>query len=165
MLRTQFTLTAKRQLTHDVYELTYSCPDMIREYPKHGQYVMFQLAPGLNRAYSIASFESIQNPDITPLPPLEGGLPAILPSYHPTILPSFTLIIKRIPEGRGSPFICDAEVGTVFSGMLPLGHFVLQDNNRTKCFIGTGTGFAPVYCQALGHSLREEKAEKIAFIF
>lgn len=137
MLRTQFTLTTKRQLTHDVYELTYSCPDMIKEYPKHGQYVMFQLAPGLNRAYSIASFAG----------------------------KTFTLIIKRIAEWRGSPMICDAEVGTTFSGMLPLGHFVLQDNSRAKCFIGTGTGFAPVYCQALGHSLRGEKAEKIAFVF
>lgn len=137
MLRTQFTLTDKKQLTHDVYELTYSCPSMIDEYPKHGQYVMFQLAPGLNRAYSIASF----------------------------VWATFTLIIKRIAEWRGSPLICDAEVGTTFSGILPLGHFVLQDNTRTKCFIGTGTGFAPVYCQALGHSLREEKAQKIAFVF
>jgi Na+-transporting NADH:ubiquinone oxidoreductase subunit F len=110
---------------------------MLDEYPKHGQYVMFQLAPGLNRAYSIASFAG----------------------------ETFTLIIKRIPEGRGSPMICDAEIGTTFSGMLPLGHFVLQDNSRTKCFIGTGTGFAPVYCQALGHSMRWEKAEKIAFVF
>ena len=141
MLRTQFTLTAKKQLTHDVYELVYSCPDMIREYPKHGQYVMFQLAPGLNRAYSIASFSV------------------------PANTPTFTLIIKRIPDGRGSPIICDAEVGTIFSGMLPLGHFVLQDNNRTKCFIGTGTGFAPVYCQALWHSMRDEKTARIAFVF
>lgn len=120
-----------------MYELIYSCPSMLAEYPKHGQYVMFQLAPGLGRAYSIASFE----------------------------WETFTLIIKRIPDGRGSPIICDAEIGTVFSGMLPLGHFVLQDNNRTKCFIWTGTGFAPVYCQALGHSMREEKANKIAFVF
>ena len=57
MLRTQFTLLDKKQLTHDVYELIYSCPSMLDEYPKHGQYVMFGLAPGLNRAYSIASFE------------------------------------------------------------------------------------------------------------
>lgn len=177
MLKTQFTLTAKRQLTHDVYELTYSCPDMTREYPKHGQYVMFQLAPGLNRAYSIASFKSIRNPDITPIPLpdqvrdrfFEGGLPTILPANIPTFqhsnTPTFTLIIKRISEGRGSPIICDAEIGTTHSGMLPLGHFVLQDNTKNKCFIGTGTGFAPVYCQALGHSLREEKAGKIAFVF
>jgi ferredoxin-NADP reductase len=54
MLRTTITLTSKKQLTHDVYELTYSCPEMSKEPPKPGQYVMFQLAPGLNRAYSIA---------------------------------------------------------------------------------------------------------------
>jgi Na+-transporting NADH:ubiquinone oxidoreductase subunit F len=137
MLKTQFTLISKSLLTHDVYELIYSCPDMTKEYPKPWQYVMFQLAPGLGRAYSIASFE----------------------------WETFTLIIKRIPEGRGSPLICDAEIGAIFSGMLPLGHFVLQDNSKNKCFIGTGTGFAPVYCQALGHSMREEKATKVAFVF
>jgi Na+-transporting NADH:ubiquinone oxidoreductase subunit F len=149
MLKTQFTLISKSLLTHDVYELVYSCTDMTKEAPKPGQYVMFQLAPGLNRAYSIASF----------------SVPTILPSYHPTIQPSFTLIIKRISDGRGSPMICDAEVGTLFTGLISLGHFVLQDTSTNKCFIGTGTGFAPIYCQALGHSLRAEKAEKIAFIF
>jgi ferredoxin-NADP reductase len=130
MLKTQFTLISKSLLTHDVYELTYSCPDMTKEAPKPGQYVMFQLAPGLNRSYSIASFV----------------VPANLPSSQPTIQPTFTLIIKRIADGRGSPMICDAEVGTLFTGMLPLGHFVLQDNTKNKCFIGTGTGFAPLYC-------------------
>ena len=137
MLKTQFTLISKSLLTHDVYELTYSCPDMTKEAPKPGQYAMFQLAPGLNRSYSIASFT----------------------------VDTFTLIIKRIADGRGSPMICDAEVGTLFTGMLPLGHFVLQDTPTNKCFIGTGTGFAPIYCQALGHSLRGENADKIAFIF
>ena len=99
MLKTQFTLISKSLLTHDVYELIYSCPDMTKEYPKPWQYVMFQLAPG------------------------------------------------------------------IFTGLLPLGHFILQDNTRTKCFIGTGTGFAPLYCQALEHSMRWEKSEKIAFVF
>jgi ferredoxin-NADP reductase len=149
MLRTQFTLISKSLLTHDVYELVYSCPDMVKEYPTPGQYVMFQLELGLNRAYSIASF----------------SVPAILPSSHPTIQPSFTLIIKRITDGRGSPMICDAELGTTFTGLLPLGHFLLRDTTANKCFIGTGTGFAPIYCQALGHSIRAEKADKIAFIF
>ena len=121
MLKTQFTLIAKRDLTHDVYELTYSCPDLVREPPQPWQYVMFQLAPGLNRSYSIASF----TPD------------------------SFTLVIKRVAEGKGSSIICDAEIGQVFSGMLPLGHFVLRDTPVSKCFIGTGTGFAPLYCQML----------------
>jgi len=56
MLKIQFTLTQKRQLTHDVFELIYACPDLPKDPPKAGQYVLFQLAPGLSRAYSLASF-------------------------------------------------------------------------------------------------------------
>ncbi len=121
MLRTSFTLISKRELTHDVYELSYSCSDMSKELPKPGQYAMFQLVPGLSRAYSIAFFSDI----------------------------GFTLIIKRIADGRWSPMICDADVDTVFTGMIPLGHFTLRDTTNNKCFIGTGTGFAPLYCQML----------------
>lgn len=81
---------------------------------------MFQLAPGLNRAYSLASYTT----------------------------DTFTLIIKRIPDGRGSPMICDAEVGSILHGIISIGHFILKDTPKSKCFIGTGTGFAPLYCQA-----------------
>lgn len=137
MLRTTIILTAKKQLTHDVFELTYSCPDIEKESPKPGHYVMFQLAPGLNRAYSIAI---IRERD-------------------------FTLIIKRISEGRGSPIICDAPIGTIFSAMIPLGHFLLRDTPRSKCFIGTGTGFAPVYCQMLASSTSPNKPSRTTFIF
>lgn len=61
MIKSQFTLLQKKQLTHDVFELryTYGTPDEKLPADKQiipGQYVMFQLAPGLNRAYSIASF-------------------------------------------------------------------------------------------------------------
>ena len=98
---------------------------------------MFQLAPGLNRSYSIASFT----------------------------LTSFTLVIKRIADGRGSPMICDAEIGQVFSGMIPLGHFVLRDTPVAKCFIGTGTGFAPLYCQMLGMINKNITDTSVAFIF
>lgn len=31
--------------------------------------------------------------------------------------------------------------------MVPLGHFVLKTNTTPKLFIGTGTGFAPLYFQ------------------
>lgn len=137
MLRTTITLVAKKQLTPDVFELTYSCPDMIKEPPKAGQYVMFQLAPGLNRAYSIAIIRETD----------------------------FTLIIKRIAEGRWSPIICDAEVGTAFNAMIPLGHFTLRDTPRSKCFIWTGTGFAPVYCQMLATSISANKPNRAIFIF
>jgi ferredoxin-NADP reductase len=137
MLKTAFTLISKNLLTHDVFELTYTCPEMTKEPPKPGQYVMFQLAPGLNRAYSIAI--------------IHGD--------------TFTLVIKRIADGRGSPMICDAEVGTILAGMIPLGHFVLRDTPRSKCFIGTGTGFAPLYCQMLASSESVNKPQKVLFNF
>lgn len=137
MLKIQFTLTQKMQLTHDVFELIYSCSELPKDPPKPGQYVLFQLAPGLNRAYSLASFES----------------------------QSFTLIIKRIPDGKGSPIICDAEVGTVFSGLISLGHFLLWSNSLSKCFIGTGTGFAPLYCQMKEALNIVPQPKKIGFVF
>lgn len=61
MFKSTFQLLAKKQLTHDVYELVYSYGTSDGKLPSDqqiipGQYVMFQLAPGLNRAYSIASF-------------------------------------------------------------------------------------------------------------
>jgi ferredoxin-NADP reductase len=137
MLKTSFILTGKKNLTHDVFELTYSCPEMVKEPAKPGQYVMFQLAPGLNRAYSIAIIGDA----------------------------TFTLVIKRIPDGRGSPMICDAEIGSALQGMIPLGHFTLRDTPRSKCFIGTGTGFAPLYCQLLASSESPNKPQKVLFNF
>lgn len=137
MLKTQFTLVDKKELTHDVYELIYNCPDIIKNPIKPGQYVMFQLAPGLNRSYSFASFSG----------------------------DTFTLIIKRIPDGKGSPTICDAKVGAIFNWMLSLGHFILQNTHISKCFIGTGTGFAPLYCQMLGMIKESLTQVNVAFIF
>lgn len=158
MLRTHFTLIAKKQLTHDVFELTYTCPDLSKISPKAGQYMMFQLAPGLNRAYSLASF-SLRSND------LSSQLSSPQPTNLPTHSPTFTLIIKRIPDGRGSPMICDAEIEARFQGMIPLGHFVLRDTPRSKCFIGTGTGFAPLYCQLREYSKQQYRDTSVAFIF
>ncbi len=157
MLKTQFTLIAKKNLTHDVYELIYVCPELSKEPPNSGQYVMFQLAPGLNRAYSLASFS------------LQWTVQLLQDSNTPTIkdshIPTFTLIIKRIPDGRGSPIICDAEVWAIFIGIIPLGHFTLHDTPKSKCFIGTGTGFAPLYCQLLASQSLAHPPTKCAFIF
>jgi Na+-transporting NADH:ubiquinone oxidoreductase subunit F len=137
MLKTTFILREKRMLTHDVFELIYDCPDISSEMPKPGQYVMFQLAPGLGRAYSFARFKSWE----------------------------FTLIIKRIPTGKGSPIICDAEIGSVFSGLLPLWHFVLRDTNVSKCFIWTWTGFAPLYCMVLELLEKWDFNHKLSFLY
>jgi NAD(P)H-flavin reductase len=137
MLKTQFTLVSKRELTHDVYELVYHCEELIQQPPKPGQYVMFQLAPWLNRSYSLSSSSDTH----------------------------FTLIIKRIPDGKGSPMICDAKIGMVFSGIMSLGHFILRDTPVPKCFIGTWTGFAPLYYQMIGCIEAWITNFAIAFIF
>lgn len=137
MLKTHFTLVSKKKLTHDVYELVYSCSEFQEKTMIPGQYVLFHLLPWLNRAYSIASYRD-QN---------------------------FTLIVKRIPDGKWSPIICDAPIGTIFSGMLPLGHFTLRDTSVSKCFIGTWTGFAPLYCQMLGCMKKELFPANLVFVF
>lgn len=142
MFKSAFLLLTKKQLTHDVYELTYAYNPERTEIskeniPKPGQYVMFQLVPGLNRSYSVAFADASQ----------------------------FTLIIKRISDGRGSPMICDADIGTSLSGIMSLGHFVLQENEKSKCFIGTGTGFAPLYAQLLACRDMELMTSPKAFVF
>jgi NAD(P)H-flavin reductase len=41
--------------------------------------------------------------------------------------------------------ICDQTVGHVMQVWGPMGRFVLQKTPVPKVFIGTGTGFAPLY--------------------
>ncbi len=112
------TLASSRALTHDVFESVFR-PSVPVD-PKAGEYVMFDLAPGVKRAYSLA----FSNSDGT-----------------------FGLIVKRVPDGRGSPVLCDLPVGGTLKTMGPMGHFVLRETDVPKCFVGTGTGFAPLYFQ------------------
>ena len=134
MKKLTVTLIRKNQLTHDVFELTYSLPENPSIEP--GQYMMFQLEPGLNRAYSIAAFSETE----------------------------CTLIVKRMEEGKGSPRICDANIGDTFQVMIPLGHFVLKNTPVSKCFIGTGTGFAPLFAQMYA-TAHEKITNSVGFIF
>ena len=117
MLKTTFTLEEKRPLTHDVWELQYAFEGECDILP--WQYAMFQFEPWLSRAYSCSAFRDN----------------------------TFTLIVKCLPEGRGSNRMCTAQVWDRYAGMLWLGHFTLRPNAANRCFIGTGTGFAPLYCQ------------------
>ncbi len=49
-------------------------------------------------------------------------------------------------------------------GMGPMGHFILRETDVSKCFIGTGTGFAPLYYQLL-QSARLGYSAKMGFVF
>lgn len=50
--KTDATLASKRRLTSDVFELVFE--PTVPLAPKAGEYVLFDLAPGVKRAYSIA---------------------------------------------------------------------------------------------------------------
>jgi ferredoxin-NADP reductase len=58
----------------------------------------------------------------------------------------FDLLIKRVPGGYGSTFLCGlAPVShPTLNGLAPLGRFLLQPpRDRTVVFVATGTGLAP----------------------
>lgn len=112
------TLKNKKQLTHDVYELEYSTEADIALLP--GQFLLCDTAgdPKLRRSYSVSWSQWKE----------------------------VFFIIKRLPEWKGGSIaICDQEVGHIMQVWWPLGKFVLQETTCPKVFIGTGTGFAPLY--------------------
>jgi CDP-4-dehydro-6-deoxyglucose reductase, E3 len=59
---------------------------------------------------------------------------------------SFDLLIKQVPGGYGSTFLCGLSPASrqTLKALAPLGRFVLRDpGNRTVVLVATGTGLAP----------------------
>jgi NAD(P)H-flavin reductase len=132
----RFTLSEKKSLTHDVFELIFS-KDGSRLDINPGQYILFVLPSWKRRAYSIAFSQ--------------GN--------------TFHFIIKRLPhEWAGSAELCDMEIGHCISGMGPIGHFVLSEKAVSRAFLWTGTGFAPLYYQVRALESRGMN-EKAHFVF
>lgn len=118
------TLQSKKQLTYDVYELEYSSTHKLEVLP--GQFLLCDTGwdPRLRRSYSISWAEWNR----------------------------IFFIIKRLTDGKGgSVAICDQEIWHEMQIWWPMGRFVLQKNNCPKVFIGTGTGFAPLYFMIKSH--------------
>lgn len=91
-----------------------------------GQTVMLYVAPGVNRAMSIAS----------------------LPSEKTSI----AFIHDVSPMGAYSKWALAAKTGDPMEFMGPLGAFVLdRDSHRKKVCIATGTGIAPFYGMAVDY--------------
>ena len=83
-----------------------------------GQTVMLSIAPGVNRAMSIAS------------PPSEKT--------------SITLVHDVSPMGSYSKWTLSAKAGDQMEFMGPLGNFIAyKESPRRKIFVATGTGIAP----------------------
>ncbi|MCP4524018.1 MAG: FAD-dependent oxidoreductase [Candidatus Gracilibacteria bacterium] len=138
MALNQYTLTQKKKLTSDIYELIYEAKDLFKFTP--GQFITFILPNIGGRAYSVLEIQGNQ----------------------------LTLIIKKWLQkdgGRGgSQYICNQEVGSSLSGTHPAGHFLLQKTENNKLFIGTGTGFVPLYNQILS-AVKRKSEHKIVLLF
>jgi len=134
----QSTLIKKIELTSDVFELHYKSHEIKNMIP--WQFITFIL-PGIwGRAYSILELDD-------------------------TLI---KLIIKRWSSemwGRwGSMFLCDAHIWDTFNYVGPNGHFTLTSWDVSRCFLGTGTWFVPLYNQILW-SLSRWDSSKISFAF
>lgn len=134
----QATLIKKISLTNDVFELHYDIwetKSMIA-----GQFITFILPQIWGRAYSVLILEQ-------------------------SII---KLIIKRWWHemwGRWwSMRLCDANIGECFNYVGPSGHFVLTPEDIPRCFLGTWTGFVPLYNQILW-SLTRWDASQIFLAF
>lgn len=57
---------------------------------------------------------------------------------------SLTLTIKLLENGRGAEFLKKLKKNRKIEYLGPSGNFVLQDTNKPKVFIATGTGLAPM---------------------
>ncbi len=121
MAMKKFTLTEKKELTHDVFEMHFECSEDFEIKP--WQFVTFILPKIGGRAYSVLQQD-----------------------WNKTIL-----IIKRVKKENGwrwgSIFICDSQIWDVLNWVGPAGHFVLQEEDNNKLFIWTGTGLVPLYNQ------------------
>ncbi len=131
------TLQSKKQLTHDVFELRYTSEILLNILP--WQFLLCDTSgnPQLRRSYSVSWAEG----------------------------KNVFFIIKRLPEGKGgSVAICDQEIGHKMQIWWPLGQFILRDTLLPKVFIGTGTGFAPLYFQ-LRSTLEKNIHVPLFFLF
>lgn len=132
------TLTEKKQLTHDVYELIYSCDEDRVIIP--GQFLLCDTDSTnskLRRSYSVQDY--------------------VWGKIH--------FIIKALPDGKGgSKAICAQLLGHNMQVWWPMGNFILPDTVEKITFVGTGTWFAPLYFQA--KTLLEKNPNTgVSFIF
>ena len=109
-------ILAKNMLTPDTLELIVATKDFSF---RPGQYVTLQMKDKIwifTRSYSIASGN--EN--------------------------SFSLTIKLLENGRGAKFLQKKNIWDKIEFFEASGHFVLQNTQKPKVFIATGTGLAPM---------------------
>ncbi|XTP56498.1 2Fe-2S iron-sulfur cluster-binding protein [Niallia sp. Krafla_26] len=127
-----------KPFTHDIHRIQLKLNEPAHIEYASGQFFEFDI-PSLEdtRAYSLANkFQ-------------EGSLL----EFH----------IKRVPEGKGSNYMCDLKVGDVVTGSGPYGTMQLRDRNKDLIFIAGGSGMAPI--KALLEEVFSEHFENNVWFF
>lgn len=133
-------VTHHKKLTHDIFELTFETKDIFKF--KSGQFITIKINDKQEkpcfRAYSIAS------------PPDKN---------------IFKLIIKVIPDGRGSNWLHSIKTGDKIEFIGPSGDLALKTPpQKTALFIATGTGVAP-FKSMLEDEFKKEITQKFHLIW
>lgn len=134
----QFKLIKKINLTNNVFEMIFEWEKELIMKP--WQFVTFLLEKIWWRAYSILKID-----------------------WNNIIL----IIKKREIEDWGrwwSKLICELNIWDELKWVWPAGHFALQDNNKNKLFIWTGTWLVPLYNMIIWE-LNKKQNNKVKLIF
>ena len=133
-----FKLIKKTNLTHNIYEMIFKWDNELKMKP--WQFITFLLDKIWGRAYSILFLDWKE----------------------------IVLIIKKREKkewGRWwSKFICELSIWDTLKWVWPAWSFLLQENNKNKLFIWTGTGFVPLYNQII-YSLWTNQKTDIKLLF
>ena len=58
----------------------------------------------------------------------------------------FALVVEILPEGKGSQYLKQLQLGDSVEVLAPLGRFVIEPTTQNKLlFVGTGSGIVPLY--------------------
>jgi len=118
-------LVLKKQLTADVWHLRFSLLSPTSHSFIGGQYMILKIEGQGQRNYSIFSANTKKD--------------------------SFELLVQIIPNGMASTYIANLVIGSKVTFQGPAGRFVLIPNNRSKLFLATGTGIAPMFSMLESH--------------
>lgn len=112
------TVTVKTQLANKMYEVTVE-PARGGKFAVFtaGQFAMVEVAPGVKRAYSVASL--------------------------PQDLATLTFCVGTAPGGTGSRYFENLKVGDSVNLELPYGVFTVRSDDKPLLFVATGSGIAP----------------------
>jgi len=127
-----------RQYTHDIHTIKLKLQEPAAIPYGSGQFFEFDI-PGLDdtRAYSVAN------------------------KYEDSKFIEFH--IKRVPEGKGSNYMCDLNAGDIVTGSGPYGSMQLRNRNKDLIFVAGGSGMAPI--KSLVEEVFSQSFEKEAWFF